>query len=173
MLLRGIQHGCQHRVGNLINWKGQIFERLRNYTESNKATAVGHALKKHYQAFLLEYEAAHPKDVAGDLCIICHRADSEEDDWLACDTCGRWSHYSCDARSGLASYQEYKAAGGEPAADGSVSMAPGGDVSGGDVSMAPEGARAQPASTLKYTCILCGAAEGLAVRHGVAPSMRA
>lgn len=159
-------------MGNLINWKGQIFERLRNYTDGNKATAVGHALKKHYQAFLLEYEAAHPKDVAGDLCIICHRADADQGDWLACDTCERWSHYSCDARSGLASYQEYKAAGemaGGAKGAGSPSAQP--PTEGAQpLGAQPPTEEAQPA--LKYTCVLCGAAEGLAVRHGAAPSMR-
>lgn len=158
-------------MGNLINWKGQIFERLRNYTDGNKATAVGHALKKHYQAFLLEYEAAHPKDVAGDLCIICHRADAEQGDWLACDTCERWSHYSCDARTGLASYQEYKLSG---EADEGAQPVEGAQPAEGPQPEKPQPVEgAQPAQALKYTCVLCSAAEGLAVRHGVAPSVHA
>jgi hypothetical protein len=46
----------QPRLGNGINWKGQIFPHLRNYTEVNKMTGVGNALKRHYQVYLEEYE---------------------------------------------------------------------------------------------------------------------
>ena len=45
-----------YRVGNGINWKGQVFPRMRNFTASHKMTGVGNALKRHYQLFLLEYE---------------------------------------------------------------------------------------------------------------------
>lgn len=40
------------KVGNGINWKGQIFPRMKNYTENNKMTGVGNALKKHYRCEL-------------------------------------------------------------------------------------------------------------------------
>ena len=43
-------------MGNGINWKGQVFPRMRNFTASHKMTGVGNALKRHYQLFLLEYE---------------------------------------------------------------------------------------------------------------------
>ncbi len=148
------------RVGTRINWKGHIFERIRNYTADNKATAVGHALKKHYQNFLLDYEAANPRDLCRDLCIICHERNvpmqhdfdpqqpiggaslqAAAPNWIACDVCGRKSHFSCDVRPGLATYDEYMAA---------KVAAPGG---GGPM----------------YSCILCSAAEGLEVLRGCAP----
>ena len=48
--------GCICRVGNGINWKGQIFPKLNNYTAHNRMTGVGNALKRHYTLYLLEYE---------------------------------------------------------------------------------------------------------------------
>jgi hypothetical protein len=44
------------RVGNGINWKGQVFGRMRNWTANNRQTGVGNSLKKHYANFLWEYE---------------------------------------------------------------------------------------------------------------------
>lgn len=44
------------RVGNGINWKGQIFPKLNNFTAHNRMTGVGNALKRHYTLYLLEYE---------------------------------------------------------------------------------------------------------------------
>jgi hypothetical protein len=43
-------------VGNGINWKGQVFGRMRNWTANNRQTGVGNSLKKHYANFLWEYE---------------------------------------------------------------------------------------------------------------------
>ena len=40
-------HPC--RLGNGINWKSQIFPKMRNFTASNSMTGVGNALKRHYQ----------------------------------------------------------------------------------------------------------------------------
>ena len=57
--------GCICRVGNGINWKGQIFPKLNNYTAHNRMTGVGNALKRHYTLYLLEYEL-----VRGVFC--CH-----------------------------------------------------------------------------------------------------
>lgn len=45
-----------YRMGNGINWKGQIFPKMRNYTPSHKMTGIGNALKTKYQQLLLEYE---------------------------------------------------------------------------------------------------------------------
>lgn len=39
-----------------MNWKGQIFGRMRNWTANNRQTGVGNSLKKHYANFLWEYE---------------------------------------------------------------------------------------------------------------------
>lgn len=44
------------RVGNGINWKGQVFPRMRNWTMNHRMTGVGNALKRHYQGYLWEYE---------------------------------------------------------------------------------------------------------------------
>ncbi len=43
-------------VGNGINWKGQVFGRMSNWTPNNKQTGVGNSLKKHYLNYLWEYE---------------------------------------------------------------------------------------------------------------------
>ena len=43
-------------MGNGINWKGQIFPKLNNFTAHNRMTGVGNALKRHYTLYLLEYE---------------------------------------------------------------------------------------------------------------------
>jgi len=42
-------------VGNGINWKGQVFSKMRNHTVTNKMTGVGNTLKRHYETYLLEY----------------------------------------------------------------------------------------------------------------------
>lgn len=47
---------CPGRAGNGINWKGQVFGRMRNWTANNRQTGVGNSLKKHYANFLWEYE---------------------------------------------------------------------------------------------------------------------
>ncbi|KAG2446124.1 hypothetical protein HXX76_000723 [Chlamydomonas incerta] len=97
------------RVGNGINWKGQVFPRMRNWTESNKQTGVGNALKRHYQNYLWEYEVAHPEDVTLDRCVLCNARDREGGtaDWLCCDCCENWVHHSCDKRPGLGQYKDY------------------------------------------------------------------
>lgn len=48
------------RVGNGINWKGQVFPKMDNYTAHNRMTGVGNALKRHYMMYLLEYEEVCP-----------------------------------------------------------------------------------------------------------------
>ena len=45
-------------MGNGINWKGQVFPRMRNYTAHNRMTGAGNALKRLYQRYLIEYEQA-------------------------------------------------------------------------------------------------------------------
>ncbi|KAJ7552209.1 hypothetical protein O6H91_06G046200 [Diphasiastrum complanatum] len=92
------------RVGNGINWKGQVFAKMRNHTLTNKMTGVGNTLKKHYETYLLEYELAHD-DVGGDCCIICH--SGAEGDWVNCGMCGEWAHFGCDRRMGLGSFKDY------------------------------------------------------------------
>ena len=54
-----------YKVGNGINWKGQVFPRMRNFTAHHKMTGVGNALKRHYQVFLLEYEQVEAVAGAG------------------------------------------------------------------------------------------------------------
>lgn len=91
-------------VGNGINWKGQVFSKMRNHTIVNKMTGVGNTLKKHYETYLLEYELAHD-DVDGECCILCH--SSAAGDWVNCGSCGEWAHYGCDKRNGLGAFKEY------------------------------------------------------------------
>ncbi|CAK0786305.1 hypothetical protein CVIRNUC_009518 [Coccomyxa viridis] len=95
------------RVGNGINWKGQIFPQLNNFTAHNRMTGVGNALKRHYTLYLLEYELAHPEDMLGDTCALCARGDEQATDWVCCDRCGSWRHFSCDTRPGLGAFKDY------------------------------------------------------------------
>ncbi|KAK9822214.1 hypothetical protein WJX81_006927 [Elliptochloris bilobata] len=101
-------------VGNGINWKGQVFPRMRNYTATNRMTGVGNALKRLYQRYLVEYEQAHPEDVTGDACSLCGGTDEVAGDWISCDACSAWVHFSCDQRPGLGTFKDYARAGGEP-----------------------------------------------------------
>jgi hypothetical protein len=43
-------------MGNGINWKGQVFPAMANFTAHNRMTGVGNALKRHYMLYLLDYE---------------------------------------------------------------------------------------------------------------------
>ncbi|KAL9269129.1 AT-rich interactive domain-containing protein [Drosera capensis] len=91
-------------VGNGINWKGQVFSKMRNYTASNRMTGVGNTLKRHYETYLLEYELAHD-DVDGEYCLLCHSGAAG--DWVNCGTCGGWAHFGCDRRQGLGAFKDY------------------------------------------------------------------
>ncbi|GFZ04347.1 ARID/BRIGHT DNA-binding domain-containing protein [Actinidia rufa] len=93
-------------VGNGINWKGQVFSKMRNHTVTNRMTGVGNTLKRHYETYLLEYELAHD-DVDGECCLLCH--SSAAGDWVNCGMCGEWAHFGCDRRPGLGAFkiQEY------------------------------------------------------------------
>ncbi|GMH22016.1 hypothetical protein Nepgr_023859 [Nepenthes gracilis] len=91
-------------VGNGINWKGQVFSKMRNYTATNKMTVSGTPLKRHYETYLLEYELAHD-DVDGECCLLCH--SSTAGDWVNCGICGEWAHFGCDRRQGLGAFKDY------------------------------------------------------------------
>ncbi|KAI4329032.1 hypothetical protein L6164_021339 [Bauhinia variegata] len=91
-------------VGNGINWKGQIFSKMNNYTATNRMTGVGNTLKRHYETYLLEYELAHD-DVDGECCLLCH--SSAAGDWVNCGICGEWAHFGCDRRQGLGAFKDY------------------------------------------------------------------
>ncbi|CAH9098850.1 unnamed protein product [Cuscuta epithymum] len=91
-------------VGNGINWKGQVFSKMRNHTVTNRMTGVGNTLKRHYETYLLEYELAHD-DVDGECCLLCH--SSAAGDWVNCGMCGEWAHFGCDKRPGLGAFKDY------------------------------------------------------------------
>ncbi|KAK7328674.1 hypothetical protein VNO77_22791 [Canavalia gladiata] len=91
-------------VGNGINWKGQVFSKMRNHTLTNRMTGVGNTLKRHYETYLLEYELAHD-DVDGECCLLCH--SSAPGDWVNCGICGEWAHFGCDRRQGLGAFKDY------------------------------------------------------------------
>lgn len=91
-------------VGNGINWKGQVFSKMRNHTMTNRMTGVGNTLKRHYETYLLEYELAHD-DVDGECCLLCH--SSAAGDWVNCGICGEWAHFGCDRRPGLGAFKDY------------------------------------------------------------------
>ncbi|XP_010917383.2 LOW QUALITY PROTEIN: AT-rich interactive domain-containing protein 4 [Elaeis guineensis] len=90
-------------VGNGINWKGQVFSKMRNHTMINRMTGVGNTLKRHYETYLLEYELAHD-DVDGECCLLCH--SSAPGDWVNCGLCGEWAHFGCDRRQ-LGTFKDY------------------------------------------------------------------
>ncbi|MBA0864786.1 hypothetical protein Goshw_006118, partial [Gossypium schwendimanii] len=91
-------------VGNGINWKGQVFSKMRNHTLTNRMTGVGNTLKRHYETYLLEYELAHD-DVDGECCLLCH--SSAAGDWVNCGVCDEWAHFGCDRRQGLGAFKVY------------------------------------------------------------------
>ncbi|GLJ54441.1 hypothetical protein SUGI_1169280 [Cryptomeria japonica] len=91
-------------VGNGINWKGQIFPKMRNHTMANRITGVGNTLKRHYETYLLEYELAHD-DVGGECCVLCY--SGAEGDWVNCGICRQWAHFGCDRRTGLGAFKDY------------------------------------------------------------------
>lgn len=57
--------GGYRAAANRIDWRGDVYPALKNYTPEGKVTAVGNVLKHHYQALLLDYEAANQRDVGG------------------------------------------------------------------------------------------------------------
>ncbi|CAM8960951.1 unnamed protein product [Rhodiola kirilowii] len=91
-------------VGNGINWKGQVFSKMRNHTLTNRMTGVGNTLKRHYETYLLEYELAHD-DVDGECCLLCR--SSAPGDWVNCGMCDEWAHFGCDRRQGLGAFKDY------------------------------------------------------------------
>ncbi|RMZ54748.1 hypothetical protein APUTEX25_003126 [Auxenochlorella protothecoides] len=92
-------------LGNGINWKGQVFPAMRNFTQDHRLTGVGNALKRHYQVCLLDYEQANPADVTSGNCLVCGQGAG--DDWISCDNCDRWLHFSCDKRPHPGSFKDY------------------------------------------------------------------
>ncbi|MED6136523.1 AT-rich interactive domain-containing protein 4, partial [Stylosanthes scabra] len=92
-------------VGNGINWKGQVFSKMRNHTLTNRMTGVGNTLKRHYETYLLEYELSHDDVDGGECCLLCH--SSAAGDWVNCGICGEWAHFGCDRRQGLGAFKDY------------------------------------------------------------------
>lgn len=70
-LYRAVVSRGGFRMGNAINWKGEIFTKMANWTADHKMTGVGNALKRHYRKMLWEYERANQRDIAGDKCMLC------------------------------------------------------------------------------------------------------
>lgn len=51
---------------------------------------------------------AHPADVVVDRCTLCGRGEEGgATDWIACDSCNSWVHFSCDKRPGLGTFDDY------------------------------------------------------------------
>ena len=66
------------RVGNGINWKGQVFAHMRNWTANNRQTGVGNSLKKHYANYLWEYEQVRKGAWAGVGGCACPGVEPEQ-----------------------------------------------------------------------------------------------
>ncbi|DBA79408.1 hypothetical protein WJX79_002219 [Trebouxia sp. C0005] len=62
-LYRAVCSRGGYGMGSGVNWAGQVFPRMANFTNTHKMTGVGNALKRHYQALCLDYELAHPEDL--------------------------------------------------------------------------------------------------------------
>lgn len=50
---------------------------------------------------------AHPEDVIQETCAICGGTDEAATDWVSCDSCNNWVHFSCDGRSHLGTFKDY------------------------------------------------------------------
>lgn len=51
---------------------------------------------------------AHPGDVVVDRCTLCGRGEEAgATDWIACDSCNSWVHFSCDKRPNLGTFDDY------------------------------------------------------------------
>ncbi|KAK9844911.1 hypothetical protein WJX74_008601 [Apatococcus lobatus] len=111
-LYREVSQRGGWKVGNGINWKGQVFPKMRNFSNSHRMTGVGNALKRHYQLYLLDYEQANPADVTGDHCAICGGSDEVSTDWISCDMCNIWVHFGCDRRPYLGTFKDYSKSNG-------------------------------------------------------------
>lgn len=48
---------------------------------------------------------AHPEDVIREHCALCNRGDDHAHDWVCCDSCNTWVHFSCDTRTSLGSFK--------------------------------------------------------------------
>lgn len=94
-------------LGLSLNWKGNIWPTLRNFTAQNKQTAIGHALKRLYQKFLLAYEESHPEDVKSDRCVICGGSEEQAQEFVQCQACFNWTHLACDRRPNLGNPKDY------------------------------------------------------------------
>lgn len=43
-----------------------------------------------------------------DRCTLCGRGEEAgATDWIACDSCNSWVHFSCDKRPGLGTFDDY------------------------------------------------------------------
>jgi hypothetical protein len=46
--------------------------------------------------------------VVVDRCTLCGRGEEAgATDWIACDSCNSWVHFSCDKRPGLGTFEDY------------------------------------------------------------------
>ena len=52
-------------------------------------------------------QQAHPEDVGGEGCTICGGGEDVAADWISCDKCESWAHFSCDKRPDLAPFKDY------------------------------------------------------------------
>jgi len=51
--------------------------------------------------------------VLSDRCIICGSGEEQGlTDWIACDSCESWVHFSCDKRQGLGTFASYSGENG-------------------------------------------------------------
>jgi hypothetical protein len=51
--------------------------------------------------------------VLSDRCIICGSGEEQGlTDWIACDSCESWVHFSCDKRPGLGTFASYSGENG-------------------------------------------------------------
>lgn len=66
-----------------------------------------HSLSR-MRSLLSVWLQAHPADVVVDRCTLCGRGEEGgATDWIACDSCNSWVHFSCDKRPGLGTFDDY------------------------------------------------------------------
>ena len=56
---------------------------------------------------------AHAEDVTGDACAICGGSEDIATDWISCDQCETWVHFSCDTRPYLGAFKDYSKGQGQ------------------------------------------------------------
>mmetsp|Transcript_11693 Transcript_11693/g.18821 ORF Transcript_11693/g.18821 Transcript_11693/m.18821 type:complete len:366 (-) Transcript_11693:11-1108(-) len=75
----------------------EIFREMTNHYEDHTYTDIGTLLLNTYEKFFLQYEQAHPEDIAVSACSVCGEtgADAAAGTWAECEECRARTHVAC------------------------------------------------------------------------------